>query len=74
MHPTSICVLATTRGKPANAPAPRKWPHRVRNKSASFNPGANAIQVMTMQVSKGLAFPVVALPTALDGRTKGLQT
>ena len=62
MHPTSICVLATTRGKPANAPAPRKWPHRVRNKSASFNPGANAIQVMTMQVSKGLAFPVVALP------------
>ena len=65
MHPTSICVLATTSGKPANAPAPRKWPHRVRNKSANFNPGANAIQVMTMQVSKGLkglAFPVVALP------------
>ena len=62
MHPTSICVLATTRGKPANAPAQRKWPHRVRNKSASFNPGANAIQVMTMKVSKGLAFPVVALP------------
>ena len=65
MHPTSICVLAITRGKPANAPAPRKWPHRVRYKSASFNPGTNAIQVMTMQVSKGLkglAFPVVALP------------
>ena len=74
MHPTSICVLATTRGKPANAPAQRKWPHRVRNKSASFNPGTNAIQVMTMKVSKGLEFPVVALPTALDGRTKGLQT
>ena len=62
MHPTSICVLATTSGKPANAPAQRKWPHRVRNKSANFNPGANAIQVMTMKVSKGLAFPVVALP------------
>ena len=62
MHPTSICVLATTSGKPANAPAQRKWPHRVRYKSASFNPGTNAIQVMTMQVSEGLAFPVVALP------------
>ena len=57
MHPTGICVLATTSGKPANAPAPRKWPHRVRYKSASFNPGTNA-----MQVSKGLEFPVVALP------------
>ena len=34
----------------------------MRYKSANFNPGANAIQVMTMQVSKGLAFPVVALP------------
>ena len=33
-----------------------------------------AIQVMTMKVSKGLEFPLVALPTALDGRTKGLQT
>ena len=32
------------------------------------------IQVKTMKVSKGLEFPVVALPTALDGRTKGLQT
>ena len=62
MHPTSICVLATTSGKPANAPAQRKWPHRVRYKSASFNPGTNAMQVMTMQVSEGLAFPVVALP------------
>ena len=59
MHPTGICVLATTSGKPANAPAPRKWPHRVRNKSAGFNPGANAIQVMTMKVSEGLAFPSV---------------
>ena len=62
MNPTGICVLATTSGKPANAPAQRKWPHRVRYKSASFNPGTNAIQVMTMKVSKGLAFPVVALP------------
>ena len=27
-----------------------------------FRPGANAIQIMTMKVSKGLEFPVVALP------------
>lgn len=30
--------------------------------ATDFNPGANAIQVMTMKVSKGLEFPVVALP------------
>ena len=33
-----------------------------------------AIQVKTMKVSEGLEFPVVALPTALDGRKIGLQT
>ena len=33
-----------------------------RKRSGDFNPGANAIQVMTMKVSKGLEFPVVALP------------
>ena len=27
-----------------------------------YQPGADAIQVMTMKVSKGLEFPVVALP------------
>ena len=71
MHPTGICVLATTSGKPANAPAPRKWPHRVRYKSASFNPGTNAIQVMTMQVSEGLAFPSVGHVPAAGEVEKG---
>ena len=33
-----------------------------RKRSGDFDPGANAIQVMTMKVSKGLEFPVVALP------------
>lgn len=33
-----------------------------RKRSGDFNPGANAIQFMTMKVSKGLEFPVVALP------------
>ena len=40
----------------------RKLPFNVRKRSGDFNPGANAIQVMTMKVSKGLEFPVVALP------------
>ena len=31
-------------------------------RSGDVNPDANAIQVMTMKVSKGLEFPVVALP------------
>jgi hypothetical protein len=40
----------------------RKLPHRLRERSGDFNPAANAIQVMTMKVSKGLEFPLVALP------------
>jgi len=31
-------------------------------KSGDYNTGVDAIQVMTMKVSKGLEFPVVALP------------
>ena len=34
----------------------------VHKRSGDYDPGANAIQVMTMKVSKGLEFPVVALP------------
>ena len=34
----------------------------VCKRSGDYNPGADAIQVMTMKVSKGLEFPVVALP------------
>ena len=33
-----------------------------REHPGDYNPGAAAIQVMTMKVSKGLEFPVVALP------------
>ncbi|MBG6073920.1 MULTISPECIES: 3'-5' exonuclease [unclassified Polaromonas] len=46
----------------ASALAQRKLPHRVRKRSGDYNLGADAIQVMTMKVSKGLEFPVVALP------------
>lgn len=48
-----ICAYALER---------KRLPHQVRRKSGSFNPGADTIKVMTMHVSKGLEFPVVALP------------
>jgi hypothetical protein len=40
----------------------RKLPFKVRKQSGDYNPAADAIQIMTMKVSKGLEFPVVALP------------
>lgn len=46
----------------AKALEQRKLPFNVRKRAGDFNPGANAIQIMTMKVSKGLEFPVVALP------------
>ena len=46
----------------ADALAPRKLPFNVRKRSGDFNPGVNAIQVMTMKVSKGLELPAVTLP------------
>jgi superfamily I DNA and RNA helicase len=39
----------------------RKLPHQVRRSSGDFDPNADTIKVMTMHVSKGLEFPVVAL-------------
>ena len=57
-----LCADWKTMDLCADALAQRKLPFNVRKRSGDFNPGANAIQVMTMKVSKGLAFPVVALP------------
>jgi superfamily I DNA/RNA helicase len=45
----------------ADALVQRKLRHRVSKESGEYRPGADAIQVMTMKVSKGLE-PVVALP------------
>jgi hypothetical protein len=39
----------------------RGLPHQVRKGSGTFNPAADSIKVLTMHVSKGLEFPVVAL-------------
>jgi superfamily I DNA/RNA helicase len=40
----------------------RKLPHQVRHKAGDYRPGRDSITVMTMHVSKGLEFPVVAIP------------
>lgn len=39
----------------------RGIPHEMRKGSGTFNPLADTIKIMTMHVSKGLEFPVVAL-------------
>ncbi|NMM78811.1 DNA helicase II [Acidovorax sp. SRB_24] len=57
-----LCADWKTMDLCASALAQRKLPHRVRKKSGEYRPGTDAIQVMTMKVSKGLEFPVVALP------------
>jgi superfamily I DNA/RNA helicase len=42
--------------------AQRKMPVKNCVTSGDFDPSSNKIKVMTMKVSKGLEFPVVALP------------
>lgn len=50
----------------------RRLPHQVRKGSGDFRPLEDSIKVMTMHVSKGLEFPIVAVlgfssvPTNLD--------
>ena len=46
----------------ADALHQRKLPLNLRKRTGEYNPAADAIQIMTMKVSKGLEFPVVALP------------
>lgn len=57
-----LCADWKTMDLCASALVQRKLPHRVRKKTGEYQPGADSIQVMTMKVSKGLEFPVVALP------------
>jgi len=46
----------------ADALHQRGLPFRVRERPGDFQPAADHIHVMTMHVSKGLEFPMVALP------------
>lgn len=55
----------------ADVLARKRLPHEVRRKSGSFHPTADSIKVMTMHVSKGLEFAVVALPGAGQLPTPG---
>jgi superfamily I DNA/RNA helicase len=54
--------MATKRDLCARTLAQRKLPVKNRLGSGDFDPTSNKIKVMTMKVSKGLEFPVVALP------------
>ena len=57
-----LCADWKTMELCADALHQRKLPFNLRKRSGEYNPAADAIQVMTMKVSKGLEFPVVALP------------
>lgn len=46
----------------ADALRQRRIPHQVRKGTGQFDPSADSIKIMTMHASKGLEFPVVALP------------
>ena len=59
-----ICRDWATMDECANALRHRNLPHQVRRRSGDFNPGSDTITVLTMHVSKGLEFAVVALPGA----------
>ncbi len=56
-----ICRRYTEMDRCAAILRHRGLPHEVRKGAGSFNPLADTIKIMTMHVSKGLEFPVVAL-------------
>ena len=57
-----LCADWKTMDLCADALNQRKLPFNLRKRTGEYNPAADAIQIMTMKVSKGLEFPVVALP------------
>jgi len=57
-----LCADWKTMDLCADALQQRRLPFSVRKRAGDFNPAGNAIQIMTMHASKGLEFPVVALP------------
>ena len=57
-----LCADTKTRDLCAQVMAQRKLPVENRTRSGDFDPTSDKIKIMTMKVSKGLEFPVVALP------------
>ena len=57
-----LCPDYQTRDLCAQVLHQRKLPVQMRKGPGDFDPGSDTIKVMTMKVSKGLEFPVVALP------------
>ncbi|HEX7890003.1 MAG TPA: 3'-5' exonuclease [Ramlibacter sp.] len=57
-----ICRRYAVMFECAKALDARGLPYQVREKSGDFKPLANSVKVMTMHASKGLEFPVVAVP------------
>lgn len=51
----------------------RHLPHEVRKGAGTFNPLADTIKLLTMHVSKGLEFPVVAISGAGQMPEEGLD-
>ncbi|MDC6167645.1 DEAD/DEAH box helicase [Paucibacter sp. XJ19-41] len=57
-----LCADWKTMDLCAAALTQRRLPVNVRKRTGDYKPDADAIQIMTMKVSKGLEFPVVVLP------------
>jgi len=57
-----LCRDHATMDTCAAALRQRKLPHQVRHKSGDYRPERDRITVMTMHASKGLEFPLVAIP------------
>jgi UvrD-like helicase C-terminal domain/Nuclease-related domain/AAA domain len=57
-----LCADWKTRDLCAQVLAQRKLPIENRVSSGDFDPSSNKIKLMTMHASKGLEFPIVALP------------
>ena len=57
-----LCPDYQTRDLCAQVLHQRQIPVQMRRVPGDYDPGSDTIKVMTMKVSKGLEFPVVALP------------
>jgi superfamily I DNA/RNA helicase len=57
-----LCRRKTTMFECAQVLRARGLPHQVRVNTGDFAPLENTIKVMTIRVSKGLEFSVVAIP------------